>query len=149
MAYPALTIAKYFLSLSDENSGDLISNLKLQKLLYYAQGFYVAVNGVKNPLFEEDIFAWKHGPVVRSVYKHYNKFKGDALPIEKAPTSIAPKDVRFLDEIYRVFGKFSAWKLREMTHREPPWKENYEPDVNDIQITLKDLREYFKQHVKT
>jgi uncharacterized phage-associated protein len=148
MAYTALIIAKYFLSLSDENSGDLISNLKLQKILYYAQGYHVALNGVKGPLFEDKIYAWKHGPVVKSVYKHYSRYEGKALPVGAAPSSIDQKDVAFLDEIYRVFGKFSAWKLREMTHRENPWKKNYEPDVTDIEIPLKDLRAYFKQHVK-
>lgn len=45
-------VAKYFLSLcNDEESGDLISNLKIQKLVYYAQGFSLAINN--KPLFKE------------------------------------------------------------------------------------------------
>ena len=149
MAYSALTIARYFLSLADENSGDLISNLKLQKLLYYAQGFSVALRGINNPLFEEDIYAWKHGPVVKPVYQFYSRYKSDALPIGKAPNGLDPKDVKFLDEMYRVFGKFSAWKLREMTHRESPWQDNYDPNIMDAIIPLKDLRAYFRKYVKT
>jgi len=38
-------VAKYFLAQSSEDAGDLISNLKLQKLVYYAQGFSLALNG--------------------------------------------------------------------------------------------------------
>lgn len=62
MAYSAMTVAKYFLSIPDRESGELISNLKLQKLLYYAQGYHVAMHGVSKPLFVEKIYAWKHGP---------------------------------------------------------------------------------------
>ena len=62
-------VAKYFLSLSDDSSGDYISNLKLQKLLYYAQGFHLAI--FNKPLFNEPIEAWAHGPVVGSSYRKY------------------------------------------------------------------------------
>lgn len=56
-------IAKYFLALSNnEESGELISNLKLQKLLHYAQGFYLAL--YDQPLFHEPIEAWAHGAVI-------------------------------------------------------------------------------------
>jgi uncharacterized phage-associated protein len=143
----ALTVAKYFLSLSDEDSGDLVSNLKLQKLLYYAQGCWVAVNGTEKPLFKDKIYAWKHGPVVKTVYNHYASHGANALPIEKTP-SLRPDIVEFLKEIYRVFGRYSAWQLREMTHREPPWIENYRPIVKDIEIPLNAMSKYFSRHVK-
>ena len=55
-------VAAYILAKQDDDSGDLISNLKLQKLAYYAQGFCLAMHG--RPLFPEAIKAWKHGPVV-------------------------------------------------------------------------------------
>ena len=59
-------VANYFLSLCDEDAGDLISNLKLQKLVYYAQGFHLAISG--EPLFDEKIMAWEHGPVIPQLY---------------------------------------------------------------------------------
>ncbi|OQY42717.1 MAG: hypothetical protein B6240_13665 [Desulfobacteraceae bacterium 4572_87] len=55
----------------DEEAGDLISNLKLQKLVYYAQGFYLAL--YDEPLFNEPIEAWTHGPVIRELYRSYNE----------------------------------------------------------------------------
>lgn len=142
----ALPIARRFLSIPRDETGDLISNLKLQKLLYYAQGCWVALHGAGHPLFHDKIYAWKHGPVVKTVYTHYAKFGADALPVEPRPnlrSDIGP----FLDEIYRVFGKFSAWKLREMTHREPPW-ENYKHDTLNVEIPLPELEAYFSKHVK-
>ena len=60
----AAEIADYFLSLQDEEAGDGISNLKLQKLLYYGQGCFIALCGPENPLFHEKIYAWDLGPVI-------------------------------------------------------------------------------------
>ena len=143
----ALAVSKYFLSLPSDETGELVSNLKVQKLLYYSQGCWVAINGATKPLFREKIYAWKHGPVVQAVYNHYSSYGPAALPQSARPT-LRPDIGPFLDEIYRVFGKFSAWKLREMTHREAPWLKNYKPDVSNIEIPLSDLAAYFSKHVK-
>ena len=76
--HTAFSVAKYFLFLSDEEAGDTISNLKLQKLLYYAQGFHLALND--SPLFAESIEAWTHGPVVPVVYQLYKHAGASAIP---------------------------------------------------------------------
>ena len=65
-AYSPLDIAKWFINATDRDSGDAITHLKVQKLVYYAQGWAMAYLG--SPLFEEDIQAWAHGPVVPSVW---------------------------------------------------------------------------------
>lgn len=121
-------VAKYFLTLNanDEEVGELISNLKLQKLVYYAQGFHLAI--MDEPLFDSSIEAWAHGPVVPSLYHDYKEYGAGAIP---APIgfdleSIDKETRDLLDEVYNVFGQFSAWKLRNMTHEEPPWKEAFE-----------------------
>jgi len=134
-------VAAYFLSLAEEDAGDLISNLKLQKLVYYAQGFHLAV--FDKPLFPEDIQAWEHGPVVPELYHHYKHHgAGPIPPPEVFDFSILNKDNReLLDEVYSVLGQFSAWKLRNMTHEEPPWREAY--NGNGL-ITHESMREYFK-----
>lgn len=144
----ALTIAKYFLSVSDREEGELISNLKLQKLLYYAQGYYVGLNGASNPLYEDTIYAWKHGPVVDTVFHHYKKCGKNALPDEKCPKNLSEDHISFLNEIYRSYGRFSAWVLRDMTHREEPWLEHYKPNVKNITIPLEDLEKFFKDKIE-
>jgi len=74
-------VARWFLSrnrlrsLSGES--DFISNLKLQKLLYYAQGIHLALYG--KPLFNDPIEAWQYGPVVDSVYQTYKTNGSDAI----------------------------------------------------------------------
>jgi uncharacterized phage-associated protein len=132
-------VAEYFLSLADEDAGDLISNLKLQKLVYYAQGFHLAFYG--KSLFNSDIEAWDHGPVVPELYHKYKQHGSGGIPL---PTNVDfakyDEDTRaLLDEIHEVFGQYSAWKLRNMTHNEPPWK-NTKYGV----ISQKVMKEYFE-----
>jgi uncharacterized phage-associated protein len=138
-------IARYFLAQVNEDEGDLISNLKLQKLVYYAQGFHLAL--FDTPLFNEPIEAWTHGPVVPELYHHYKQYEPG--PIE------LPSDVNFdiysgpkkdfLNEIYNALGQFSAWKLRNMTHAEPPWLD---ASATAGVITHDAMRNYFKTRIK-
>ena len=60
---------RYCQKKAEMQSGDLVTNLRLQKLLYFAQGWYLARYG--KPLFEDDMLCWKYGPVVRTVYDKY------------------------------------------------------------------------------
>ncbi|MGJ0580403.1 Panacea domain-containing protein [Xenorhabdus bovienii] len=140
-------VANYFLACSNEESGDTISNLKLQKLVYYAQGFSLVL--LEKPLFEEPIEAWMHGPVVPAIYRKYRKHGNQALPIparlDLATFSDDEKDL--LDEVYSVFGQFSAWKLRNMTHEEAPWKDNYIEGVGYQVIPHDELKVYFLTRV--
>jgi uncharacterized phage-associated protein len=141
-------VADYFLSkaASEEDGADLISNLKLQKLLYYAQGVHMALQDT--PLFEEDIQAWQHGPVVPSIYQQYKDYGGNSL---SAPalgtidfTRYTPEEQETLSEVYNVYGQFSAWRLREMTHSEGPWKDYYKEGQSAIIIPKMALNDYFK-----
>jgi uncharacterized phage-associated protein len=141
-------VADYFLSkaASEEEGADLISNLKLQKLLYYAQGIHIALQDT--PLFEEDIQAWQHGPVVPSIYQQYKGHGGNSLPIP-APGTIdftryTPEERETLDEVYNGYGQFSAWRLREMTHNEGSWKDCYKEGQSAIVISKMALNDYFK-----
>ncbi len=137
-------VAKLFLSLSTRNE-DAISNLKLQKLVYYAQGFHLALfNG--QPLFNEKIEAWTHGPVVPELYHEYKKFgKGPIDGIEfDLDGKLSNDQIELIQEIYDIFGQFSAWKLRDMTHEESPWL-SHESDAGEIYIS--EMYEYFKTRV--
>ena len=133
--------AKYFLAQASEDAGDLISNLKLQKLVYYAQGFHLAL--YDEPLFPEVIEAWTHGPVVPDLYRYYKKYGAGAIPCpESIDFSIYDEESKsLLDEVYCVFGQFAAWKLRKMTQEEYPWKLAVQ---NSATITHQSLQEYFK-----
>lgn len=138
-----LDIAKYIITLADEEAGDLISNLKLQKLAYYSQGFSLALSG--NSLFDAEIKAWEHGPVVPILYDEYKKFASDAIsneaPFDDSVLSDANKEL--INEVYEVYGQFSAWKLRNMTHDEAPWKNT----LQNSEINHTELTKYFSTQI--
>jgi uncharacterized phage-associated protein len=132
-------VAHYFVSLVDEEEGDSISNLKLQKLLYYAQGFHLAF--FDRPLFTESIKAWKHGPAVPQVYHEYKDFGANPIPVTKVNLDDYPQETReFLDEVYSVYGQFTAPKLLQLTHSEPPWKDTPQSET----ISHESMRTFFK-----
>lgn len=142
--HTALDIAHYFLSLVKEEEGDAMTNLKLQKLLYYAQGFSLAL--YDEPLFEDQIEAWQHGPVCVAIYHQFKGYGSNAIP--PVQVDLRKYDGRtqdLLNEVNRIFGQFSAWKLRNMTHEEPPWMDAYEMP-NDT-ITHEAMSKYFKTQV--
>lgn len=139
----ARQVADYFLSLVDDEVGDSLSNLKLQKLVYYAQGFHLALTG--KSLFEEDIAAWEHGPVVASLYRGFKQHGSEPIPAPEdgIDRNSYPEEVReLLDEVFSVYGQFSASKLRNMTHEEPPWREAY-AIAPAATISLDTMRRYF------
>jgi uncharacterized phage-associated protein len=140
----ALEVADYLIASVDGGSGDNITHLKLQKLLYYAQGFHVAMCDGK-PLFSESVLAWTHGPVVRRVYSKYRGLEWH--PISPKTVDIhkyAPEDRELLDAVYLKYGQFGAWKLEEMTHEESPWAKTRQQAA----ISLDLLREYFTPMVE-
>lgn len=136
----ARDVAEYFLAQINEDSGDTISNLKLQKLIYYAQGLHLAIHDKR--LFPEPIIAWDHGPVVRSVYNLYREYGGGAIekPTGVCFSKFCKSQRETMDEVYKVFGQFSAWKLRNMTHVEAPWRDT----PRDKVIKRARMRKYFK-----
>lgn len=141
-------VANYFLAIVNNNNeyGDVISNLKLQKLCYYAQGLYLAINN--EPLFKDEIEAWQHGPVVPSLYCKY-KDCGNCLTLDKGVSldALSKETKDFLDRVYAVYGQFSAWKLREMTHNETPWKSVYTSEKKHIVITKDSMKKFFKSRI--
>ena len=138
MAIKALEAANYLLSKTDEEDGETISNLKLQKLLYYAQGIHLAKYG--KPIFDEPIQAWMHGPVVPAVYHKFKNFGENSIPRPRKAPDFFGKEKVVLDAVYRVYGQFSAWKLRNFTHDEPPWKDA----ALGATISHSSLKNYFK-----
>ncbi|MHA6687720.1 Panacea domain-containing protein [Mesorhizobium sp. A556] len=123
--YSVDQIASYLLSLSGAEDND-VSNLKLQKLCYYAQGLITAMRGGE-PLFREEIAAWDHGPVVNGLYHKYKANGSHPIPVvtDFDAEQIDPSDRKALDDIYEYYGQYSPWRLRNMTHEEKPWLDAY------------------------
>ncbi len=84
-------------------------------LSYYAQGFHLAL--FNRPLFGNSIKAWTHGPVIPELYRAYKEYGAGALPlpIEFDPDVFDRDTCELLDEVYQVYGQYSAWMLRDLT----------------------------------
>ena len=137
----AKNVAEYLLGLTNPDVGDIMSNLKLQKLVYYAQGYHLAL--FDKPLFDDyPIVAWEHGPVVESLYHDYKQFKSGAIEIPKFidESMFSDEQKGLLDEVFEVLGQFSGWKLRNMTHEELPWKS---VEIGE-EISNDSMKTYFK-----
>ena len=148
MGYNVFEVANELLRLSanSHNEGELMSNMKLQKLLYYQQGFHLAYFGT--PLFEEEIEAWMYGPVVPKIYDHYKcNGRNGILPDDKITLFFESSQEKALfEEVFKVYGKYSAYGLMEMTHNEAPWKgtKTGEGQV----ISKKSMQAFFKSRLK-
>jgi uncharacterized phage-associated protein len=145
MAHKALDIAKKMLAkASSSDSEELISNMKLQKLLYYQQGFHLAYFGT--PLFDEEIEAWMYGPVVSIVYNHYKKNDNKGIEYLGDTIILSDEEEGLFNDVYKVYGKYSAIGLMEMTHQEMPWK-SVDPAMGNI-ITKDKMKTFFKKRLK-
>lgn len=131
-----------------------ISNLQLQKILFYIQKKFLIKYGEK--CFENDIVAWKHGPVVREVYDLYKEFGGEPIPsarkiifeIEAVRTTngFKPnyKEINLEEEGFleihrettlresRKYYDMTPWELVEMAHEEKSWKETEQNEIISI-----------------
>ena len=140
MAYNAIDIAKKIVCRTDVEHGDTISNLKLQKLLYYMQGFHLAWFGT--PFFNEPIEAWTYGPVVPVVFQEFKKYSGRAInPANYTDSLVLPDERQLLfDMVYKEYSRFSAVALMNMTHSDGPWKNHKMGE----RMTSDEIRDFFQ-----
>jgi len=111
-------VADYLLWFGAEH-GDPLSNLKLQKLVYYAQAWHLAL--FKKPLFSERLEAWVHGPVEPKLYRRFKAYGFGLVPPPNKKPALPARIENHLKEVFSVYGRYSAWDLERMTHAETPW----------------------------
>jgi uncharacterized phage-associated protein len=146
-AYTADQVADTLIAMSREKNIE-ITNLKLQKLLYYAQAWSLVLR--KEPLFEADFEAWVHGPVVPSVFR---RFKGNRWnPIAEKVDPIQDRLIlAHLEKVMKVYGGATAGQLERLSHSESPWKNArgaLAPDVSsNNEITKESMREYYSERM--
>lgn len=138
-------IAEYIIYIGKE-----ITPLALQKILYYAQGFYKTFFG--EFLYKDDCEAWIHGPVYTNIYEKYKVYGSSNIPIniEYDIEDILDEDKKeLLDVIVKCFGYYNGKALEKMTHYESPWIKArrgipVDEKSNNI-IDKKDIEEYFNK----
>lgn len=169
MVYRAIDVANYIVQMSIQNKKPL-SNLKLQKILYYLQARFLVETG--EPIFNDNMEKWKYGPVIPSVYHEFKLFGSAA--IEKVSNTLRVvrddsnnvTDIRFeefnencietddkliISQTVNSLSDFGAFELVELTHEHSIWKD-FELDIslnNPVDpYGNKELKDFFTNNTK-
>lgn len=158
--YDVLEVSRHVINYSnDKNYG--ISNLKLQKLLYFIQAEFLTLKNNPRKCFGEKIEAWDFGPVVPEAYNEFKQYGGNNIPpvysyfiipkdniwgikkVEYKDDTISCEDKQIIDGVVDLFSEYSAVDLVDLTHRQSPWREAYSPRLNN-EISIESIRRYFQ-----
>ncbi len=154
--YTAETIAEYIIHLGsmeivgDEKEKEGVSNLKLQKLLYFFQAHYMGIYG--EPLFEDEIEAWEYGPAIPKIYQKYKSWgnkpiTNDDCSVSENSLVTANENNKYKSIITSMWGKYNRYStsyLVHASHKATPWKEAYANTPNNI-ISKECIRKYYTQ----
>ncbi|MGL5717092.1 MAG: Panacea domain-containing protein [Paraclostridium sp.] len=140
--YDALDVAEYVLSYCENELHRPISNLRLQKVLYYIQGVYLSNN--HEPLFDNEIQAWDYGPVIPDVYYTYNGFIGNSITgvIPQQVDLLQDDEIQIIQQVVNEKINGSVWDLVRQTHEESPWLNNFRRGYNN-EIPIADMEDWF------
>ena len=112
-------VAKNLINISN-NKGYHISNLKLNLLLYFAQGECYAFTG--EPMFSESLYAYGNGPISLDVYQSYCGYGAANIPKEKEVLVLSDTDTDLLNKVVDVYGSMNIWELSDISKAQSPWE---------------------------
>jgi uncharacterized phage-associated protein len=164
--YSSIAVANWFIK-----NVEPITPLKLQKLIYFAHGWNLALRDC--PLIDELVEAWEYGPVIPNVYHEFKEFgnrpittlgtafdilQDSTIPMGQRVIFVTPqlpkedgKTTGLLLKIKEVYGKYTGGQLSTMTHQPgTPWfatREKY-PNRKGVDIPDSDIKEYFRKNAK-
>ncbi len=115
-----------------------ISNLVLQKLLYFIQAYNLVKFG--KPAFEEKIEAWMYGPVVPEAY--YNIKRNNNFYKNNDYNSLDEETKKIVEEVVNVFGETNPFILVDLTHSYSPWKNAWEDGGWNTPIDIESIKKY-------
>ncbi len=118
---------------------EYITNLKLQKLLYFVQA--ICLVSFKEKAYHEKILAWSYGPVVNEVYQLYKKNHAEGIKSKATIKNISLGLKKVIEEVVNCYGPIDANKLIDFTHEEEPWQKT---KIND-EITIDLIEKYYNK----
>lgn len=159
MVYSVLNVSRHIINYSEEEDYG-VSNLKLQKLLYFVQAYFMLEKKDHTPCFHEKIEAWDFGPVVPEAYQEWAKYGSCDIPLIKSymvidrdniwnsyrvqyhDDIIDEDDKKLIDRVIDRFADYTATDLVSLTLCQRPWMEAYVEGQNN-EITTDAIRRYF------
>lgn len=150
MSYSAVVIANEFIKLSQSANDQEheVTNMKLQKLVYIAHGYYLGVSG--QPLIHNDIHAFEWGPVIPVLYKRLKSFGSRKVDSLIATNADCPEDVLIkavISIVWHDYGQFDGLALSRLTHKpNTPWSETWGLSKHGV-ITNKKIQDYYRKFI--
>lgn len=151
--YDIEDVALYVLNILSQDNKE-ISAMKLQKICFYIQSWYIAKNG--RPLFKHDFQAWRYGPVSPRLYSYHRQkvtISSNDNNIQGNAKNISKEDQKFIESIVKIYGRYTGLQLSDMSHKQDPWKNaragisKDAPSQNEIKIDS--IKEYFSQFLNS
>lgn len=141
--YDVFSVANYIIEYCNKNRIP-ISNLKLQKLLYFVQASFLVNKNM--PCFQDDLVAWDFGPVVPAVYHKYKSYgSSNIYSYDDLPAGYFKRgDALLIDEMLDSCAKFSAAQLVDISHRQSPWLNAYSPYHGNV-ISKGAIKSFFSE----
>lgn len=137
-----------------------LNHLKLQKLLYYIQSWFLVYNKEAQPMFQGKFQAWIHGPVNRQIYNRFKNIKNmyssinndDIIETNLEFPSLTNEDKDHIDTVLEVYAPYSDTQLERTTHVEEPWLEarnGYSSSQRcEVEIDETTMKRYYSDRVK-
>ncbi len=159
MTHRALAVANYILDLADKD-GEVITPLKLQKLVYIAHGWNLCIN--EEPLIFERVQAWQWGPVIEEVYREFKRFGNqpitsrgtilkkvgfdDTYQVEDFEPEIGEdeKAIDVIEGVWEAYKHYSPMELSNLTHQKgTPWRNAWKQSKDVIDDY--DIKKYYER----
>ena len=159
MTYSPQHVANFMLDRAEKEDRE-ISPMKLLKLVYIGYGWVLAILNTK--LFDEPIYAWRHGPVIRSLYDEFKHHRANAIDLPALQFDLDTMEVAIpripndddetnvvLERVWEIYKHFSAGSLRNKTHeRGSPWHQVYNDGERDIVIPDELIQPHFNKKIR-
>jgi uncharacterized phage-associated protein len=137
----SLNVAKFII----QKAKSPVSNLKLQKLLYYVQGWHLGIYG--EPVFSQPIQAWIHGPVVPYVFGKFKEYKWISIPPDPTTVVLTQNLETHVVKVLNAYQHLTAAQLEAISHKEAPWLEARKglapTQPSTAEITHASMKRYF------
>lgn len=113
-----MSVASYVFNRYQETMGEKIDEMKLHKLLYFAQRESIIQKN--EPLFAEVFYGWKFGPILKEIR---NAYREDAF-LKVVDEEIVSRIKDIMDKVFEEYASKDSWSLSRLTHGEVSWKNS-------------------------
>ena len=124
--------------------GRVLTPMQVLKLVYISHGWMLGL--LDQPLVAEAIEAWRYGPVVRSIYRRYRKYRGSPIADQGAPHDgrLHPQQRDLIDQVLNGYGQYSGIELSRLTHQpDTPWAIAWQSGMSIIPNEL--IRDHYRR----